>query len=82
MSGRKFIAGEYYKRRGDCCDFVYVEQVLFDTGENAEIRVVWYSQLHNGWRRLCTDQFVVGKNNYTGWRQYQPRGKRLYEVGT
>lgn len=73
-SGAKFAQGGYYKNRGDCCDFVLVEQVLFDTGENAEIRVTWYHQGHDGWRKLCSDQFVIGKNRYKGWAHYQPRG--------
>lgn len=76
MNGRKFIAGGYYKHRGDCCDFVFVEQVLFDTGENAEIKVVWYTQMSNGWKRLCSDQFVVGRSRYPKWVSYQPRGEK------
>lgn len=75
-SGTKFQKGGFYKNRGDCCDFVEVHEVLFDSGISAEIRVTWYTQLHDGWRKLCTDQFVISKNHYARWAHYTPRGGR------
>jgi hypothetical protein len=77
MSGAKFIKNKFYKNRGDCCDFVEVHEVLFDSGRSAEIKVTWCHQLHDSWKKLCTDQFIVTEKQYPKWMHFTPRGERV-----
>lgn len=72
----KFVEGQYFKNRGDCCDFIQVTKVLVDTGTRAELAVTWFTQMHDGWRKLCTDHFDISKNNYQKWMHYSPHGER------
>lgn len=75
-TGNKFQENTFYKNRGDCCDFVEVHEVVSDNGISAELKVTWYTQMHDGWRKVCTDQFLVSKNQYHKWTNYHPRGER------
>lgn len=78
--GIKFQVDDYFKCRGDCCDFIKVVNVLLDTGKEAEVKAIWYTQMSKSWRQVSNEtQFRISERNYPDWKVFKPRGE-LNEV--
>lgn len=72
----KFAEGSKWRCRGDCCDWITVVKCIADTGQEAEIRAVWYTQLDSGYKQVSIEtQFRINKRSYNLWRPYNPRGE-------
>lgn len=76
MSGAKFKIDGYYKHKHDCCDFIQVKGIYYDSGVRADLFVSMFTQEHKGWRELTSAISInVSKANYIKWEPYQPRGE-------
>ena len=74
---RKFKVGEFFKHRGDCCDFIEIQQVVKEDDVRVEIRATWYTQRDNYWKLLTPSyQFSIMISEVGKWRSYKPKGER------
>ena len=73
----KFGGSKYWKRKGVCCEFIEVLEVIEDNGVTALIRVSLNEQLNKSWKTLIAeDRFRLNAKEYVKWNLYRPRGNR------
>ena len=75
MGVAKFATCTYWKKKGDCCDFIEVVRVINDDGERSRLVVNLHTQRHTGWATLVRGfEYLVNRNEYGKWNQFVPRG--------
>lgn len=73
----KFTTHNFWKRKGDCCDFIEVKKVIGDNGISAELKVSLHTRIHGGWKTLVKDmELRISKRDYVLWNQYTPNGMK------
>ena len=74
----KFLETKFWKHRNVCCEFVEVQEIIYDSGFTAELKVSLNEQLNNGYKTLVRSyNFKVTQKDYDKWQGYFPRGHKL-----
>lgn len=72
----KFEVGKFFKGKMHCCEFVKVLAILSDDGYQAELKVEWYTQAFDFWKKSgVVENIVVSVKHYPKWRSYMPWGE-------
>jgi hypothetical protein len=70
----------FWKKRGDCCTFIKVVDILLDDGIAVDLKVSWCTQLNNGWREYSQGTMRIREKEFQDWSIYFPRGEMVNEI--